>query len=213
MASKSDIATMPINKLIPYSRNPRKNDGVVSQMVASIKEFGFKIPVLAKSDGTVIDGHLRLKAAHEIGMKDVPVILCDEWTDAQVKAFRIMVNKSVSWAEWDEELLKLEFDDLKALDFNLELTGFDLGEIVAQDAVDSGPCQLIGFEGGGKSAGSSPWDRMPSGKADGIMFTFGSIHIRMPQSDYDAFARICPADHIQEFISGMIHDFIVRLGD
>ena len=123
------IVTRPVSSLIPYARNPRKNDAVVDQMVASIREFGFKIPVLAKSDGSVIDGHLRLKAAQRLGMEAVPTILCDEWTEAQVKAFRLLVNRSANWAEWDEELLKLELADLKAWNYNLELTGFDSKEV------------------------------------------------------------------------------------
>jgi ParB-like chromosome segregation protein Spo0J len=93
--------------------------------MASIREFGFKIPVLARSNGEVVDGHLRLKAARKLGITEVPVILCDEWTEAQVKAFRLMVNRSVAWADWDEELLALELIDLKDLDFDLGLTGFE----------------------------------------------------------------------------------------
>jgi len=98
-------------------------------MVASIKEFGFKIPILILSDGTVIDGELRLKAAREAGLNEVPVILCDEWSPAQVKAFRLLVNRSATWAEWDLELVTLEIGELKALDFDLSLTGFDPVEI------------------------------------------------------------------------------------
>jgi ParB-like chromosome segregation protein Spo0J len=66
----------------------------------------------------VVDGHLRLKAAKKLGISEVPVILCDEWTEAQVKAFRLMVNRSVTWAEWDEERLALELLELKNLDFD-----------------------------------------------------------------------------------------------
>lgn len=121
----------PIEKLIGYARNPRKNDHVVDKMVEALKEFGFRIPVVAKSDGTVVDGHLRLKAAHKIGLKTVPVVLADELTDAQVKAFRILANRSVNWAEWDQDLLKLEFEELKAEGFNLDLTGFSLDEVNA----------------------------------------------------------------------------------
>ena len=73
-------------------------------MCSSIREFGFKIPVLARSDGEVVDGHLRLKAARKLGITEIPVILCDEWTPAQVKAFRLLVNRSVTWADWDDEL-------------------------------------------------------------------------------------------------------------
>jgi len=70
----------------------------------------------AKSDGEVIDGHLRLKGAIAEKMKEVPVVPCDSWTDSQVKAFRLMVNRSVGWAEWDLEALALELGALKALD-------------------------------------------------------------------------------------------------
>ena len=96
---------------------------------ASIKEFGFKVPILARSGGEVVDGHLRLKAAQKLKMTEVPVVLCDEWTEAQVKAFRLMVNRSASWAEWDGELVALEMEDLQTLEFDLELTGFDPIEI------------------------------------------------------------------------------------
>jgi ParB-like chromosome segregation protein Spo0J len=75
-----------IGQLVEYAKNPRRNDAVVNRMVASIQEFGFAIPILATRDGTVIDGHLRLKAARKLGMRTVPVIWCDGWTEAQVKA-------------------------------------------------------------------------------------------------------------------------------
>ena len=123
------LETWPLTKFVPYARNPRKNDHVVDRMVASIKEFGFKVPVLARSSGEVVDGHLRLKAAEKLGIGEVPVILCDDWTDAQVKAFRLLVNRSVTWADWDMELLSLELTDLKDLAFDMELTGFDGREI------------------------------------------------------------------------------------
>ena len=119
----------PIERLVFYARNPRKNDAVVDRMVASIREFGFKIPVLARSDGEVIDGHLRIKAARKMGITEVPVLLCDEWSAAQVKAFRLMVNRSVTWADWDADLLALEIQELKAADIDLSLTGFAPPEI------------------------------------------------------------------------------------
>src|ERR1700690_778204 len=134
-AQQIEIQVWPIDRLVFYVRNPRKNDAVVDRMCASIQEFGFKIPVLARSDGEVVDGHLRLKAARKLGSwpggdtSSIPVILCDEWTPAQVKAFRLMVNRSVAWAEWDEELLALELQELSEADFDLSLTGFTPGEI------------------------------------------------------------------------------------
>jgi len=118
-----------IDRLVFYARNPRKNDAAVDRMCSSIREFGFKVPVLARSDGEVVDGHLRLKAARKLGITEIPVILCDEWTPAQVKAFRLMVNRSVTWAGWDEELLALELQELNEAEFDLSLTGFDPGEI------------------------------------------------------------------------------------
>jgi len=129
MNKSSEIQVWSIDRLIFYVRNPRKNDHAVERMCSSICEFGFKIPVLARSDGEVVDGHLRLKAARKLGISEVPVLLCDEWSPAQVKAFRLMVNRSVTWADWDEELLTLELQELQTLNFNLDLTGFDLKEI------------------------------------------------------------------------------------
>ncbi len=105
-------------------------------MCGSIREFGFKIPVLARSDGEVCDGHLRLKAARKLGITEVPVLLCDEWTPAQVKAFRLLVNRSATWADFDEELLALELQDLQAADYDLSLSGFDPGEIDGLLAMD-----------------------------------------------------------------------------
>jgi DNA modification methylase len=125
----AQIQIWPIDRLVLYIRNPRKNDAAVDRMVGSLKEFGFKVPVLARSDGEVVDGHLRLKASRKLGITEVPVILCDEWTPAQVKAFRLMVNRSVMWADWDEELLALELQELSEEDFDLGLTGFDPQEI------------------------------------------------------------------------------------
>src|SRR6476646_7610604 len=127
--SSAPIQLWSIDKLVFYARNPRKNDAAVERMCDSIREFGFKIPVLARSDGEVVDGHLRVKAARKLGITEVPVMLCDEWSPAQVKAFRLMVNRSVTWADWDEELLSLELQEIQESGLDLSLTGFDLGEI------------------------------------------------------------------------------------
>ena len=130
-----EIQIWHIDRFVFYVRNPRKNDAAVDRMCASIREFGFKVPVLARTDGTVVDGHLRLKAARKLAtwpggdITGIPVILCDEWTDAQVKAFRILVNRSVTWADFDDELLSLELQELAAADFPLELTGFEPREL------------------------------------------------------------------------------------
>ena len=123
------VETWPVERLIPYARNPRKNDEAVDQMAAAIKEFGFRIPIVARSDGAVIDGHLRLKAALQLGLTEVPVALADELSEAQIKAFRLLANRSAAWAEWDNELLALEIQDLQEVGYDLGLTGFDAKEL------------------------------------------------------------------------------------
>lgn len=111
--------------LTPYSNNPRKNDKAVPKIVESIREFGFRIPILALRDGTVLDGHLRLKGAQKMELAEVPVIWADGMTPAQVRQFRILVNQSVSWADWDEEKLMEELSALAEMGADLGLTGFD----------------------------------------------------------------------------------------
>jgi len=118
------IKLWPTDKLLPYVRNPRKNDHAVEQMAGAIRGFGFRIPIVAKSTGEVIDGHLRLKAALKMGLQSVPVVLADELTESQIKAFRILANRSATWAEWDDELLGIELTELKDAGFDLALTGF-----------------------------------------------------------------------------------------
>jgi DNA modification methylase len=131
-----NIEIWPIGRLVEYPRNPRKNDAAVDRMCASIREFGFKIPCLVRGDGEIVDGHLRLKAARKLGITEVPVILCDEWSQAQVKAFRLLVNCSVEWADWDETALALELREIQEMDFDLSLTGFDTHEIDVFLALD-----------------------------------------------------------------------------
>jgi DNA modification methylase len=121
----------PLSRLIAYARNPRKNDHVVDQMVSVIKEFGFRIPIIAKSTGEVVDGHLRLKAAKQLSLETVPVLLADDLSPEQIKAFRLLANRSATWADWDNELLGLELAELKDAGFDLDLTGFGDEELAA----------------------------------------------------------------------------------
>lgn len=121
--------TWPIERLVEYARNPRKNNHAVDGVAAAIREFGFRVPIVAKSDGLVVDGHLRLKAAKKLGLTEVPVVLADDMTEAQIKAFRLSVNKVAELAEWDLDLLAIEFGDLQDLGFDLSLTGFGEDEI------------------------------------------------------------------------------------
>ena len=124
-------ASWRLDKLVPYARNPRDNDAQIARMAAALREFGFRIPIVARSDGTVVDGHLRLKAARQLGLAEVPVVLADELSDAQVKAFRLLANRSATWAAWDEGLLTLELEELQAMAYDVSHTGFDAAEIDA----------------------------------------------------------------------------------
>lgn len=119
----------PLERFIEYASNPRKNDHAVAKVAAAIYEFGFRVPILARSSGLVIDGHLRLKAARQLGLATVPVMLADDLTDNQVRAFRLSVNKMAEIADWDEDLLALELSALSLDGFHLELTGFDDEEL------------------------------------------------------------------------------------
>jgi DNA modification methylase len=130
MITNLELVYRRLEELIPYAANPRKNDRAIDRMCDSIREFGFKVPVLATSQGEVVDGHLRLKAARRLKLESVPVILCDDWSEAQIRAFRLVVNQSVSWAEWDLDLLSAELAKLRASDFDLKLTGFDEAELL-----------------------------------------------------------------------------------
>jgi DNA modification methylase len=134
VAQQLIVEQWPIERLIEYARNPRRNDDQVPKMLAAIHEFGFRIPIVAKSDGLVVDGHLRLKAARAMGMTSVPVALADNLSDAQIKAFRLLANRSATWAEFDPDLLRIEMGDLSQLGFDLDLTGFgrdELAELLA----------------------------------------------------------------------------------
>jgi DNA modification methylase len=117
---------LPLEKLIAYAGNPRRNDHAVEAVAAAIKRFGFRVPVLAKSDGSLIDGHLRIKAAKRLGMAEVPVVLCDDLSEAEIKALRISINRMAELAEWDEELLMTELEGLAAEGITMDDVGFDL---------------------------------------------------------------------------------------
>ena len=95
-----------INELIPYENNPRNNDGAVEAVAASIRAFGFKVPIIADKNNVIVAGHTRLKAAKLLGLKKVPVIKADDLTDEQVRAFRLADNKTAEIAEWDFEKLE-----------------------------------------------------------------------------------------------------------
>ena len=144
------LESWPTDSLIEYARNPRKNDQAVDRVAAAIREFGFRAPILAKSDKTIVDGHLRLKAAKKLGLEEVPVLLCDDMTDIQVRAFRLSVNKVSEFADWDSEMLRVELDELVKDGFDIELTGFSLDEVQALSFDDEAETEMPELADGDK---------------------------------------------------------------
>src|SRR6056297_7823 len=121
-----------IDSLVPYARNARTHsDEQVAQIAASIREWGWTVPILVDEDGTIIAGHGRIMAAQKLGLKDVPVMVADGWSEAQKRAYVIADNKLALNAGWDNELLHVELKEIGDAGFDLDLTGFDMDEIGA----------------------------------------------------------------------------------
>ena len=134
-----EIDKIPIAEIIPYDKNPRKNDTAVDIIAKSIKEYGFKVPIILDKDNVVITGHTRLKAAKKLGITEVPVLWADDLTPKQVKAFRIMDNKTHEYSYWDYDLLKSEVMELKEMKMDLDLIGFTPEEINFFNPTTNGP--------------------------------------------------------------------------
>src|ERR1039457_2615858 len=124
------VSAWPIEKVIPYARNSRKiPERAIDKVAASIKEFGFRVPIVVDRFGVIICGHTRLLAAKKLGLREVPVHVAENLSPAQVKAYRLMDNRSHQETDWDFDLLGPELEELRGLDFDLSLTGFDDREI------------------------------------------------------------------------------------
>ena len=123
------VQTIPIASVVPYARNPRKNAGAVAKVAASLREFGWRQPIVVDSEMVVVVGHTRLMAAQQLGMAEVPVHVAEGLTANQIKAYRLADNRVHEEAEWDDELLALELGDLRDAGLDLALTGFDEDEL------------------------------------------------------------------------------------
>src|SRR5690606_17732530 len=124
-----------VSALVPYARNARTHsEEQVAQIAASIREWGWTVPVLVDEDGGLIAGHGRVLAARKLGIADIPVMVAAGWTEAQKRAYVLADNKLALNAGWDAELLALELSDLQAFDFDLGLTGFSDDELAALTA-------------------------------------------------------------------------------
>ena len=117
---------MNIDELIMYENNPRNNDEAVKYVAKSIKEFGFKNPIIIDKNNVIVAGHTRYKASKELNLDKVPCIVADDLTDKQIKAFRLADNKVSEFAKWDNDLLNLELEELNNLDIDMSDFGFEL---------------------------------------------------------------------------------------
>lgn len=123
-----NIIMKRLDDIVPYINNPRKNDGAaVDKVAASIREFGFKVPIIVDKSGTIVAGHTRYKASKKLGLTEVPCIIAEDLSEQQIKAFRIADNRTAEESSWDFELLTVEVESLD--DFDLSLLGFDENEM------------------------------------------------------------------------------------
>lgn len=120
------IETWKITRVKPYPNNPRRNDQAVDAVADSLRQFGWRQPIVVDKAGVIIAGHTRYKAAQKLGMTEVPVHVATELTPQQVKAYRLADNRSAEFAEWDADLLKIELGDIPDID----LSAFDFGALL-----------------------------------------------------------------------------------
>lgn len=119
-----NITERKISDIIPYENNPRNNENAIEKVAESIREFGFKVPIIVDKGGIIVAGHTRLEAAKLLGLKKVPVIVADDLTPEQVKAFRLADNKVAEFSTWDFKKLNEELSELGSA-FNFEGFGFN----------------------------------------------------------------------------------------
>lgn len=121
-----NISEKKITEIIPYKKNPRRNDDAVEYVAESIKQFGFKVPIVIDKNNVIVAGHTRYKAAKKLGLSKIPCIVADDLTEEQIKAFRLADNKVAEAAEWDFDLMGEELGEL--LDFDMSAFGFEIPE-------------------------------------------------------------------------------------
>jgi ParB-like chromosome segregation protein Spo0J len=142
MSMAKHIDLWPLDRLIPYARNPRTHsDAQVAQIAASIAEFGFNNPILVDTNAGIIAGHGRLLASRRLQLREVPVIVLDHLSETQKRAYVIADNRLAENAGWDDELLRIELESLNEEGFDLGLTGFegeDLARLLAQQDASEG---------------------------------------------------------------------------
>ena len=119
------IELWKLSQVKPYPNNPRVNDDAVDAVAASLREFGFRQPIVVDVEGVIIFGHTRFKAAQKLGLEKVPVHVAKDLSPEQIKAYRIADNKTAELSDWDYDLLPIELGELAACNYDLGLLGFD----------------------------------------------------------------------------------------
>src|ERR1700756_1824389 len=124
-----NIEMRKLSDIRPYENTPRLNDAAVDAVVASLREFGFRQPIVVDEQGVIVVGHTRYKAALKLGLETVPVHVAVGLSPAQARAFRLAVNQTASLSRWGDDKLPLELMGLQEMDFDLSLTGFSAYEL------------------------------------------------------------------------------------
>ena len=147
MSKDLAIIYRDLSELIPYDKNPRNNEAAVDPVAESIREFGFKVPIIIDGNGVIVAGHTRLLAAKKLGLKKVPCVVADDLTEEQIKAFRLADNKVSELAEWNVDLLGEELKEITDIDmseFGFELSEFDVEPTeIQEDEVPDIPEEAI----------------------------------------------------------------------
>lgn len=136
---KLQIEYRKIANLKPYDKNPRRNNATVAALAESIRDFGFKVPIVIDKNGVIVAGHTRLKAAKKLKMIEVPCIVAEDLSEAQLKAFRLADNKIPESSEWDDELLSQELQELLDMDMDMTKYGFELDEEKEEEEEEEAP--------------------------------------------------------------------------
>lgn len=139
-----NVKNIDIKKLKPYEKNPRKNKKAVEAVANSIKEFGFKVPIVIDKENVIVCGHTRFKAAQQLGIETVPCVVADDLTDEQIKAFRLADNKTAELADWDFDLLEDEILNIENID--LSNFGFEVADKNIDEIIEDGFCEELNIE-------------------------------------------------------------------
>lgn len=183
-----NINWITLGEIHPYEKNPRQNENAVQYVANSIKEFGWKQPIVVDKDGVIIAGHTRYKAAKKLGIEKVPVITADDLTEEQVKAYRLADNKTGEFAQWDMDLLNQELGDI--LDLNMDDFGFQ----------NVGDIDFMDFDGDGDGGGS----RMAIGNKFRVVLGPAIFDIEDPTRELYEYCRDIDTNRAAAFIANAI---------